>query len=643
MAAQPPDPPTSSDKPGAPGGFPGAMWLVYALLVGMLVMLFVQQPATPARVDIPYSEFRSLVEAGAVEAVTLRGHVIHGEVRGTHPLGEQRIEAAAFTSRVPAMGDERLLPALESAGVRVRVAEPIAPGASLGSALLMIVPWLVFLGLLIWVFRRTSQGLGDRLGGAGELKRFLESSARQAEVPKVTFDDVAGQASAKRDVAELVAYLKDPETFRQLGAELPRGVLMMGPPGTGKTLMARALAGEAGVPFYSISGSEFIEVFVGVGASRVRRLFEEAKKHAPSIIFIDELDSIGRTRGTGLGGGHDEREQTLNQILAEMDGFGGHEAVIVLAATNRPDVLDPALLRPGRFDRHLTLDLPDRRDREALLKVHTRKVPMAADVDFARIAAGTPGFSGADIKNLVNEAALLAVRESRREVRMLDFEDSRDKVLLGSVRTLAIAPEERHRLAVHEAGHSLVAWHLPHADPLFKVSIIPRGRALGGTQQLPTQERHTLEEDYLRDRLALMLAGRVAEREMLGSVSSGAEDDIRQASATARAMVSRWGMASEVGPIDLSTAEEHPFLGREIAQPRRFSERSAHAVDAAVKALLLEAEARATALLREHREAFERLVAALEREETLHTEEIGAALGAPTVSPAPPVVLPLRH
>jgi cell division protease FtsH len=643
MAAQPPGPPTPADKPGAPGGFPGAMWLVYALLVGTLVMLFVHQPATPARVDIAYSEFRSLVEAGAVETVTLRGHAIEGELRGTRPLGEQRTEAAVFTSRVPAIGDERLLPALESAGVGVRVAEPIAPGASLGSALLMIVPWLIFLGLLVWVFRRTSQqGLGDRLGGGGELKRFLESSVRQAEVPKVTFDDVAGQASVKRDVAELVAYLKDPETFRQLGAELPRGVLLMGPPGTGKTLMARALAGEAGVPFYSISGSEFIEVFVGVGASRVRRLFEEAKKHAPSIIFIDELDSIGRTRGTGLGGGHDEREQTLNQILAEMDGFGGHEAVIVLAATNRPDVLDPALLRPGRFDRHLTLDLPDRRDREALLKVHTRKVPMAADVDFERIAAGTPGFSGADIKNLVNEAALLAVRESRREVRMLDFEESRDKVLLGSVRTLAIAPEERHRLAVHEAGHSLVAWHLPHADPLFKVSIIPRGRALGGTQQLPTQERHTLDEDYLRDRLALMLAGRVAEREMLGSVSSGADDDIRQASATARAMVSRWGMAAEVGPIDLSTAEEHPFLGREIAQPRRFSECSAQAVDEAVKALLLAAEARATALLREHREGFERLVAALEREETLHAAQIGAALGAPTLSPAPPVVLPLR-
>ena len=642
--ASPPGKPGPSEKPGRPGGYPGALWLLYALIVGVLVMLFAQQqPATPARVDIAYSEFRSLVETGAVEAVTLRGHVIEGELLGTRPLGEQRIEGASFKSRVPAMGDERLLPALESAGVRVSVAEAAAPGASLGSALLLLVPWLIFLGLIIWVFRRTSQGLGDRLGGAGELKRFLESSAHQAEVPEVTFNDVAGQESAKRDVAELVAFLKDPEAFRQLGAELPRGVLMMGPPGTGKTLMARALAGEAGVPFYSISGSEFIEVFVGVGASRVRRLFEEAKKHAPSIIFIDELDSIGRTRGTGLGGGHDEREQTLNQILAEMDGFGGHEAVIVLAATNRPDVLDPALLRPGRFDRHLTLDLPDRRDREALLKVHTRKVPLAGDVDFSRIAAGTPGFSGADIKNLVNEAALLAVREGRREVRMADFEESRDKVLLGSVRTLAIAPEERHRLAVHEAGHTLVAWHLPNADPLFKVSIIPRGRALGGTQQLPTQERHTLNEDYLRDRLALMLAGRAAEREMLGSVSSGADDDIRQASSTARAMVSRWGMASEVGPIDLSSAEEQPFLGREIAQPRRFSERSAQAEDEAVKALLMEAEARATALLREHGDAFERLVAALEREETLHAEEIGAALGTPPLSTEPPPPLPLRH
>ncbi len=637
---------------GGGRGFPGGLWLLYVLLVGLLVLLFLQQPPGVSRVDIPYSEFKGLVESGDVAEVILRGNVVDGEVRGTRPLGPERREAAYFRTRVPAFGDDQLLPLLEASRVSVRVAEAPSERDPLGSALLMFVPWLIFIALIIWLFRRTAQNLGggggDRFGGTGDLRRFLDASARQAEVPEVTFRDVAGQDNAKRDVAELVAFLKAPEKFTELGAELPRGVLMMGPPGTGKTLMARALAGEAGVPFYSISGSEFIEVFVGVGASRVRRLFEEAKKHAPSIIFIDELDSIGRTRGTGLGGGHDEREQTLNQILAEMDGFAGHEAVIVLAATNRPDVLDPALLRPGRFDRHLTLDLPDRRDREALLKVHTRKVPLAADVDFAQIAAGTPGFSGADIKNLVNEAALLAVRQGRREVARVDFEESRDKVLIGSVRTLAIQPDERHRLAVHEAGHTLVAWHLPTADPLYKVSIIPRGRALGGTQQLPTQERHTLEEAYLRDRLALMLAGRAAEREVLGSVSSGADDDIRQATSTARAMVSRWGMAGEVGPIDLASSEEHPFLGREISQPRRFSEHSAQAVDEAVKALLVSAETRAAALIREHREAFDRLVEALEREETLHAAQIAATLGptsgrGPDAGTGPTAAIPLRR
>jgi cell division protease FtsH len=391
--------------------------------------------------------------------------------------------------------------------------------------------------------------------------------------------------------------------------------------------MAKALAGEAGVRFYSISGSEFIEVFVGVGASRVRHLFEEAKKTAPSIIFIDELDSIGRTRGTGLGGGHDEREQTLNQILAEMDGFTGHEAVIIVAATNRPDVLDPALLRPGRFDRHVVLELPDRNDRTALLKVHTRKVPLADDVDMDKIAAGTPGFSGADIKNLVNEAAMLAARDKEASVSMRHFDDARDKLLLGTVRTLAIQPEERHRLAVHESGHALVAYYLPHADPLYKVSIIPRGRALGVTHQLPEQERHTLPEDYLLDRLAVMLGGRSAELELLGNVSSGADDDIAQATALARAMVSRWGMSREIGPVDLRDSEEHPFLGREIAQPRRFSENSAQAVDEAVKQLLKEAESRALSLIREKHTPLDKLISTLEQHETLDKDQVRACLG----------------
>ena len=455
----------------------------------------------------------------------------------------------------------------------------------------------------------------------------MKHQQKKAEVPDVTFDDVAGQENAKREVTELVEYLKQPERFRDVGAEIPRGILLMGPPGTGKTLLARALAGEAGVPFYSISGSEFIEVFVGVGASRVRSLFAAAKKHAPSIIFVDELDSIGRTRGTGLGGGHDEREQTLNQILAEMDGFAGHEAVIVLAATNRPDVLDSALLRPGRFDRHVVMDLPDKQGRVAILKVHTRKVPITEDVDFDKIASGTPGFSGADIKNLVNEAAILAARQGQSKVHMNNFENARDKLLLGTVRTLAIHPKERHRLAVHEAGHTLTAYFMPHADPLYKVTIIPRGRALGGTQQLPEEERHTLPEDYLRDRLVVLLGGRTAEKVLLGTVSSGADDDIHQATSLARAMVSRWGMSDDIGPVDLRESEQHPFLGREIAQPRHYSEHSAEAVDHAVRQLLREAEERAVQVIEHHRTILDKLIRTLEQHETLHREQIEDCLG----------------
>jgi cell division protease FtsH len=404
--------------------------------------------------------------------------------------------------------------------------------------------------------------------------------------------------------------------------------LLIGPPETGKTLLARALAGEAETPFFSVSASEFIEMFVGVGASRVRRMFEEAKKRAPSIIFIDELDAVGRVRGAGLGGGHDEREQTLNQILAEMDGFSGREAVIVLAATNRPDVLDPALLRPGRFDRHVTLDLPDRKARKEILAVHVRKVPLVPDVDLATIAAATPGFSDADLKNLVNEAAMMAAREMADKVAMRHFEEMRDRVLMGPVRSLGIQPEERHRLAVHEAGHAIIAHSQPRADPLHKVTIVPRGRTLGATHQLPGEDRHTLAESYWRDRLAVLMGGRTAEREILGEVSSGADDDIRQATAPARAMVSRWGMSSEVGPMDVRDAEEHPFLGREIAQPRHASEETARAVDNAVRKLLHEAETIAAKIIRANRPGMDRLVAALEERESLDHAEVAQCVGA---------------
>ncbi|UCE77843.1 MAG: ATP-dependent zinc metalloprotease FtsH [Gammaproteobacteria bacterium] len=603
-----------------------ARMLLMGILLGILYLVFVEpQPVAERSYPISYSEFKSLLDQGRIEKVLLVADTASGQLFDAVPLGPQGQTGSRFTTRIPALGDEALLPALEAKGVEIEVGEERK--GVLGPALLSLLPWVLFIALWWWLLQRASRNLGGGLGRGGALQDFLRPPTRKATIPDVTFNDVAGQENVKREVSELVDFLRDPQDYLKLGAEVPRGVLLMGPPGTGKTLMARALAGEAGVPFYTISASEFIEVFVGVGAARVRNLFQEAKKNAPSIIFIDELDSVGRTRGTGLGGGHDEREQTLNQILAEMDGFEGHEAVIVLAATNRPDVLDPALLRPGRFDRHVTLDLPDRKDRVAILKVHTRKVPLAEDVDFEQIASGTPGFSGADIKNLVNEAAMLAARMKSAQVNMAHFDEARDKLLLGTVRTLAIQPQERHRLAVHEAGHTLVAYFLPHADPLYKVTIIPRGHALGGTHQLPEEERHTLPEDYLRDRLAVTLGGRSAEKELLGSVSSGADDDIRQVTALARAMVGRWGMSSDIGPVDLRDSEEHPFLGREIAQPRRFSEASAQAVDQAVRGLLHDAEEQALAVIRGHRQALERLIALLEERETLHREQIEQCLG----------------
>lgn len=614
---QPPKIPPSSLVP----------YIIAALVFSMLYMLFIQAPEREPRYEIPYTLFKSLVKDERVKEVYLRGEIADGRLYEPEPIGPDNAMASLFRTRIPSFGDETLLPDLESQGVEVNVGTE-AEENIFATFLIALLPWVLFFLIFMWIMRRASRNLGGGLGGPSELKRFLEATpGKSAEIPEVTFKDVAGQENAKREVTELVDYLKNPEKYRELGAEIPRGVLLMGPPGTGKTLMARALAGEAGVPFYSISASEFIEVFVGVGAARVRHLFDAAKKNTPSIVFIDELDSVGRTRGTGLGGGHDEREQTLNQILAEMDGFSPHEDVLVLAATNRPDVLDAALLRPGRFDRHVTLDLPDLEDREAILKVHVKKVPLAEDVDLGKIAAGTPGFSGADLKNLINEAAIIAARESSKEVTMNHCDLARDKVMMGTERSLAIEPEERHRLAVHESGHTLVAYFLPHADPLYKVSIIPRGHALGATQQLPEHERHTLPEEYLHDRLAVILGGRMAEKILLGTVSSGADEDIHQATAMARAMVSRWGMSDEVGPVDLRESEEHPFLGKEIAQPRHYSEHSAETVDHAVQQMLLEAEKRAADTIEQHRNEMDKLVESLEKNETLAREEIEECLG----------------
>lgn len=603
-------------------------WLPVAAALGLLLLWFafgIDLPTSAARTEIPYSQFKALVADNAVESATFRGDQIHAELRGQTVPGPGGDPVSLVVVHVPEIGDDGLLPLLDLHSVDY---SSEASDGGIGRWAAGLLPWIILIAVYWWFWSRTYSNLAGRFGGrdAGD---FLSGSAKTVKGARerVTFDDVAGQDNAKREVSELVEFLRDPDRYTRLGAEAPHGVLLMGPPGTGKTLLARALAGEAGVPFFHISASEFIEMFVGVGASRVRKMFEEAKKRAPAIIFIDELDAVGRTRGTGLGGGHDEREQTLNQILSEMDGFAGHEAVIVLAATNRPDVLDPALLRPGRFDRHVTLDLPDKDARRAILTVHTRNVPVAADVDLDTVAAGTPGFSGADLKNLVNEAAMASARAGDAAVTMQQFDAMRDKLLMGSVRTLAIQPDERHRLAVHEAGHTAVAHFLPQADPLYKVTIIPRGRALGGTHMLPEIERHTLPEDYLRDRLAVMLAGRMAERGLLGTVSSGADDDIHQATQLARAMVSRWGMDETVGAVDLRQSDEHPFLGREIAQPRHFSEATANAVDQAVNRLIQEAEERAASVIDKHRSAIEALIDGLETSETLSRAEIERYLG----------------
>lgn len=580
-----------------------AMWLVFLFL-----------PATnPEFETISYSKFRSRLVAGDVKSVEISPTEIRGVV---HDQSQDNIRAV-----LPPVDNQDLLPLLEKLDIEVKARVPSGGGG----ALTWILPWLLIIGFYFWIVRRSAahfpgptSGMADLFGGS-----YLKPAAKKASVK---FVDVAGQDAAKKDVEELVEFLRDYERFERVGAEVPHGVLLMGPPGTGKTLLAKALAGEADVPFYSTTGSEFIEVYVGVGAGRVRRLFETARKNAPAVVFIDELDSIGRTRGTGLGGGHDEREQTLNQILAELDGFSGKDAVVVLAATNRPDVLDPALLRPGRFDRHVTLNLPDRAARRAILDIHAKGRPLGPDADLNTIAAATPGFSGADLRNLLNEAAISAARRSGNRISASDLEDAKDRIMMGTVRTLAIQPQEKHRLAVHEAGHTAVAFYSESADPVFKVTIIPRGQALGGTHMLPAEERHTMEEDYLRTQLVVLLAGRSAEKLFLGDASSGADDDIRRATELARKMVARWGMSDALGPIDLRSSDDHPFLGQSLSHPRAHSEETAGKVDAEVMALLQECEAEATKIISTHRKRVEALIGSLETQETLDETEIANLL-----------------
>jgi cell division protease FtsH len=602
----------------------GGNWryiLWFALLWFIVATLFARG-TNPRRLDLAYSGFKQQVKQDNVTEVTIQGERIQGVFKQAVQGHEQQNRTYKhFTTVVPSVGDADLLTLLEAHDVTIHT--KAEEHSWLGPLLISVLPWVLLIGLFVYAQRRMRQNLGGG-GFGGGLFGFGRSKAKRFEKSSstVSFSDVAGLQNAKKELVEIVAYLKDHARFRNLGGELPKGVLLVGAPGTGKTLLARAVAGEANVPFFSTSGSEFIEMFVGVGASRVRDMFANAKKEAPAIIFIDELDSIGRSRGTGLGGGHDEREQTLNQILAAMDGFAPHESVVVLAATNRPDVLDPALTRPGRFDRQVTLELPQKRARQEILRLHTKKVPLANDVDLNNLAARTVGFSGADLKNLVNEATLLAGRKRQEQVESEDFEQARDKILMGSKRDEPLTDDERRLVAYHESGHALVARLLPGTDALQKVTIIPRGRALGATEQVPETERHNLSRTYLLNRLAVMLGGRAAEKLTFQDVTNGAGDDLKQATRLARRMVCQWGMSDKVGAMTVRQGEEHVFLGREIAEQRDFSEHTARLIDEEIKRIIHSMEQRAEELLKQHCDTLERLAEALLEHETLDAADV---------------------
>jgi len=597
-------------------------WLVAGLLL-LFTWNSLQGPAGPVPETLAYSDFLAEVEAGSVTEVTIRGQ----EVMGTFQDGDR------FQTFAPQGAD--LVNPLTENGVRVAAAPEPGPSI-LGSLLVSALPILLLIGLWLFIVRRM-QG-----GGPGGIMGFAKSKARMLtpDGRRVTFEDVAGIDEAKQELEEIVDFLKDPEKFMRLGGRIPKGVLLVGPPGTGKTLLARSIAGEAEVPFFTISGSDFVEMFVGVGASRVRDLFEQAKKNAPCIVFVDEIDAVGRSRGAGLGGGHDEREQTLNQLLVEMDGFEASEGVILIAATNRPDVLDPALLRPGRFDRQVVLPNPDVIGREQILKVHMRKVPLAPDVEPRIIARGTPGFSGADLANLVNEAALMAARAGRRTVAMGDFESAKDKVMMGAERRSMVMTEDEKRLtAYHEAGHALVGLLVPGNDPLHKVTIIPRGRALGVTMNLPERDRYALRKSEIEARLAMMFGGRVAEELIFGAdeVTTGASNDIQQATDLARRMVTEWGMSDALGRLRYSENEEQVFLGRSIGRTQNVSDETARLIDGEVRRIVEQAEDRAHQVLSDRMDALHAVAEALLAYETLSGEEVQAVLaGEPIVRPDRP-------
>jgi cell division protease FtsH len=603
--------------------------LVTALLVLLLDLFYgtVVKQTAERGVEISYSRFRTELAANNVKRVTLRGTNARGEFRAPVKLPStpdqkgEMVDTTLFTCNLPAMQDPSLLPELFARTVDVTVVPTETSG--LGSVFLYLLPWLLIIGVWWFIARgMKSQGPGAMMGG------FAKSGAKAytSERIEVTFADVAGMEEAKQELREVVEYLKEPKKFQQIGGKVPKGVLLVGPPGTGKTLLARAVAGEAGVPFFSISASAFIEMFVGVGASRVRDLFSSARKVVPSIIFIDELDAVGRSRGAGFGGGHDEREQTLNQLLSEMDGFDPHTELVVISATNRPDVLDPALLRPGRFDRTVVIERPDWRDREKILKVHTRKIPLAAEVDLSTIAKGTPGMTGADLEGLVNEAAILAARDNKVVVGLDDLERAKDKLLMGGERRMVISEEEKRITAYHEAGHALVARLLPSTDPVHKVTILPRGRALGVTQQLPEDDRYHYPRAYLVNRLCVALGGRVAERIIFNDISSGAQSDLKHVTELAEKMVCQWGMSEKIGAMTFPRGEEHPFLGMKLAEEKTFSEEMAWLIDQEIAALIRQAEGKAEELLNANKQKLDALAQALLEEETLTGERVDEVL-----------------
>ena len=608
-----------------------ALWLLVALVAMALFQLMNSQKTSMQ--EFTYTNFKQQLAAGNVKNVTVYdGKQLEGDF--INPVPQDGRPARSFLVLLPIKDSEQILAELERANVQVSAKEP---KIGVANFLLAALPWIVIIGLWVFLLRQLQAG-GSRAFSFGKSKAKLLAG----DTPKLTFADVAGADEAKVELQEIIEFLKDPGKFTRLGGRLPKGALLVGPPGTGKTLLAKAVAGEAGRPFFSRSGSDFVEMFVGVGASRVRDLFEQGKAHAPCIIFIDEIDAVGRHRGAGLGGGHDEREQTLNQLLVEMDGFESNDGVILIAATNRPDVLDPALLRPGRFDRQIVVDAPDVRGREGILRVHTRKIPLAADVTLETIAKGTPGMAGADLANLVNEAALLAARRNKALVDMQDFEDAKDKVMLGVERkSLVLSEDERRLTAYHEAGHTVVSLKTPGSDPIHKVTIVPRGRALGLMMSLPDKDRYGQTKEWLIGRLAIAFGGRVAEELIFGpnKVTTGAGSDIEQATAIARRMVTQFGMSEKIGMMAIGDREQEIFLGREFGQRREVSERTAQVVDDEVKHFLDEAHESSRRILLEHRVLLDRIAAALLERETIDREDIDLLAEGkelPPVSSQPP-------